>query len=513
MLRKLVAALCFSLLSIGGVSSAQAGGVLRVGINVTDMAGLDPHRATQINDIIPSAWVFGGLLRFAPGNVTRYEPDLAERWSVSDDGLVWTFNLRRGVQFHRGFGEVTAEDVVYSFTRVADPARSSYAGDYTVFASVQAVDPYTVRITLKQPAPNMLVLVSNYHGGLIVSKKADTQLGADFRNKPVGFGPFEMGEHQPQSRVVFKAFDRYYRGRPKLDGIEYRFIPSDANRELAFANGELDIFYGRREQRWVERMKQRPKTTVDVFPYGDFRFLSLNRRIKPLDDLRVRQAIAHSIDPSQLVAFVGKDVSLIGRSVVPPGYAGELPGSANYPYDPKKARALLAEAGYPNGLTLNVVATNFPPLLSVMEILQNQLKQSGINMAMNVVDHPTFHAQIRKDLSSLVIYGVGRPPIGVSWLGEFFHSEAEIGAKGQKANFSHCAAGDADIDAARREKDADKQLAFVRAAQEKIGRDVCAIPLFDLLQVWVRRPEVDYGYKLENSLFFSPAITELTDIR
>src|SRR6185295_13865580 len=169
-----------------------------------------------------------------PGSASleALEPDLAERWEHTPDGLVWTFTLRKGVKFHGDWGELTADDVVFSLQRAANSQTSSFAADYASFDKVEAVDPSTVRITLKQPIPSLLGLVTNYHGGNIVSRKAVEALGADFRLKPVGTGPFAFQDYKPNESVTLVANPKYFRGAPKIDRIVYRFIPADAARDL-----------------------------------------------------------------------------------------------------------------------------------------------------------------------------------------------------------------------------------------------------------------------------------------
>lgn len=498
-----------------GSGAAEAQSVLRVGDSGGDLVSLDPHRATTSQDVALVGWVFNGLVRFPPGsaNPDAIEPDLAERWETSPDGRTWTFHLRKGVRFHGEWGELTADDVAYSLKRAADPKTSSFAGDYAAIDTVTASDPSTVVITLKAPEPKLLGMLANYHGGNIVSRKGVESLGDAFKTKPVGTGPFVVGEYAPQRHVELAANPAYFRGTPKIDRILYRYINSDNTRELAFVSGELDLIYGKREQIWVERMKKQPKTQVDIFSPGEFRTLHINARIKPLDDLRVRQAIAHAIDVGQIIKFVGKDVTVPGRSVVPPNYQGEAPGSWTIAYNLAKAKALLAEAGYRDGFTIPAVVSNVSASLPIMEVVQAQLQRVGIKLDMSVVDHATYHAQIRKDVSGIVFYGAARFPAADIWLNEFYHSRSTVGTPTAVTNFSHCDAGDKDIDAARTEQDPAKRNAFLHAAQEKIAAQVCAVPLFNLMQVWVRRPGLDLGYQLEGSLNLAPPITEATVLK
>ena len=147
---------------------------LNVGIAASDAGRLDPHLSATTIDKAVFGWMFNGLVRFTPGTASpdTIEPDLAESWESTADGLEWTFSLRQGVQCHHDYGELTAADIVYSFARAADPASSSFTSNFTVFDSVEALDPYTVKITLKNAVPSLLGMVTNYHGGNIVCKKS-----------------------------------------------------------------------------------------------------------------------------------------------------------------------------------------------------------------------------------------------------------------------------------------------------------------------------------------------------
>lgn len=506
----------FSVMVIGLSANASAQEkVLRIGAQATDISTLDPHRTSATHEKGPISWIYGGLVRFAPGSSdpNRIEGDLAESWTRSADGRVWTFNLRRGVQFHRGYGEATAEDVVHSLRRAADPKRSSFSSGFRQFEAVEALDPYTVRITLSAPVPSLLGLVSNYHGGMIVSRKADLELGADFKLKPVGFGPFEFVEHQTQAQLVLRAHAQYFRGKPKIDRVVYRFIRSDSSRDLAFSSGELDLINGRRDQRWVERARNTAGAIVDVFDPGEFRTVFINRNVKPLDDPRVREAVARAINVDQLRAFIGPDVTSPARSAVPPGYLGGIDVQPKFNHDLARVKALLAESGHAQGLALTAVVSSVNSIQPPMEVIQAQLKRAGINLIMNVVDHTTFHAQIRKDISALVFYGAARFPTADSYLTEFYHSRSAIGSPTQVTNFSHCKVADAEIDAARSEPDPAKQAALWRVAQEKINADLCGVPLFDLKQVWMRRSTLDYGVKFEGDMNLAPPLTEKATLK
>ena len=487
--------------------------VIRVTSGAADNATFDPHRATSTHDKGVVSQMFNGLVRFPPGSADpkALEADLAESWE-NEGSKVWTFHLRKGVKFHGNYGELTAADVVYSLERAADPKRSSFAATFTGVEKIEAVDEYTVRITLKYPDAGFLGRVSNYHGGNIVSKKAAEEFGTKFGAHPIGTGPFAFGEHVTQQYVKLNAHDAYFRGRPKAGGLMYRMIPSDSARDLAFTSGEIDIIQGKREQRWVERARKRGYK-VDIFEPAEFRILHLNRNIKPLDELKVRQAVAAAVNVDQIIQYVGKDVADKGCSVVPNGYLGQDCSAGSYKHDAAKAKKLLAEAGHPNGITLKSIVSNISAQLPIMEIVQAQLAEAGIKLDMEVVDHATYQARSRQDQSALVFYGAARFPNADAYLSEFFDSAAAIGSPTAMSNFSHCSVADESIRAARTEPDGAKQLALWKDAQQKIHQDVCGIPLFGLKQVWLHSDRVDYGYKLEGALNLAPPITEATTLK
>ena len=306
-----------------GSAGAGAQTTLNVGMSAADVNQLDPYRATTTQDKPLTSWLYNGLVRFKPGSASleTLEPDLAERWESTPDKLTWTFHLRKGVKFHGDYGMLTADDVVFSLKRAADSKTSSFSADYASIDTVEAVDPLTVRVKLKQAVPFFLGLVTNYHGGNVVSRKAVEKLGDNFRLNPIGTGPFKFEAYKPNESVTFLANKDYFRGAPKIDRIVYHLIPADSARDLAFTSGELDIVYGRQDQKWAERFKKEPGVIVDVLRPAELGLLHLNMTVKPLDDKRVRQAIAHAINRPQIVSFKG-DLTADPAGL---GGAGRLP--------------------------------------------------------------------------------------------------------------------------------------------------------------------------------------------
>lgn len=513
MTKRIAAALIGAVLALGtGEASAQST-TLRIGIASADAGVLDPH----LNSTTPGRgflqWIFNGLVRIKPGELSPefMEPDLAERWETSPDRLTWTFHLRRGVQCHHDFGEFTSADAVFSLNRAATRDTSTFSSDYVAFDKVEAVDRYTVRITLKNPIPSLLGAVMNYAGGFMVCKAAVDQMGNEgFRRRPIGTGPFAFAEYVPQQFGRLVANDRYFRGRPQLREIVYRFIPSDAARDLAFQSGELDMIYGRQDQQWFTRTQQLPGVRVVAMQPAEMSVIHLNMTTPPLNDIRVRRAIAHAVSREQIVQLRGPNTSVAAVSVVPRGYLGTHESAPLPAFDVARSRQLLAEAGHPNGVTVRAIHTTLTGMMSVMEGVQAQLRRAGITLEITPVEHATFHQQIRQNLSQVVHFQSARFPVADVYLTQFFHSRSIVGTPTAVTNFSHCRVADAEIDAARAETNPERAVQLWRTAQEKILNELCAFPVYEQLQLWAYRDTLDLGYELKASLNLAPPVLETT---
>jgi len=499
-----------ALAMIAATGAHAAGTTLNVGMASADAGVIDPHVATSTPDKGLLHWMFNGLVRIKPGQASPefIEPDIAESWTTSDDGLTWVFKLREDVECHGDFGPLDAQDVVFSLDRAMDPDISSFANDYSAVQSVEATGDYEVTITLSSGEAGFLGKLVPYHGGNIVCQDAVEALGDDFANRPVGTGPFMFDEYQPQQYIKLIANPEYFRGEPKIQEIYYRYIPSDASRDLAFQAGEIDMIYGRQDQTWVERIQEIPGTKIVKMQPGEMTLIHLNMTMPPLDDVRVRRAIAHAINRDAMVQFRGQDVTLAAISPVPEGYQGFTADVPTYDFSVDQAKALLAEAGHPDGITVKSVQTSLPGMLTTMEVLQSLLRDAGIDLQLELVEHATFHQMIRDDASQVTQYSAARFPVADTYLTQFFHSDAIVGTPTAITNFSHCAVADAEIEAARTETDPAKQDELWATAQQKIMEEVCAIPIYQNLQLWAWNDKLDLGVEVKGSLNLSPPVTE-----
>ncbi len=505
--------------------------LLRISVDALDLGTGDPHMGTGTHHRVLYDLMFNGLVRYAPGEYPQIAPDLAVALPssrIEDDRQIWTFELREGVMTHPFPGypagyELTAEDVVYSFERVRDPERSTYASDYVGW-EIEAVDAYTVNITIPEPTSQALFLplVADYMGGMVVPKRAEETMGhSEYRINPIGTGPFMWTEYRPMDRIVLKAHSGYFRGAPVLEEVHLVYIAEIGAAEIALRRGELEAVIGPMEQPWVEKMQGYDDITVDVFGPGENVTLHYNMGRAPLDSLEVRQALSYAMSREFMVALFGEDIAVPTHSIVPYGYlpggvSREMLEEAGYTweleYDPEKARQLLADAGYPDGFNLTAYISERDYYRRPYEVVQELLRAVGISLRMTVVDHATFHARIREDANDLVFYNSWRPSADM-YLTRFFHSASRVvDGDAPDTNFTHADMIDEYIESARTELDADRQEALWQEAQ-LILTEHAAYTTFCLLQLTTaRRDVVDWGHPVVASATLYPQIDETTRI-
>ncbi len=325
-----------------------------------DPATLDPARIDDIYSRSVAQQIFDGLVTF--DQTLAITPALAQYWKASRDGLIWTFTLRKGVKFHHG-REVTADDVVFSFTRILDPRLRSSAAD--VFAPIKgarefregraktvtglvALDAGTVQIVLRDSfAPFVSVLAMGH--AKIVPRDVVEQRGDGFGAQPVGTGPFRLSRWERGKSIELTANPDYFEGAPRLRRLIYRIFPGEQSAAMfeEFRKGNLED--SQVPTAGHDRIVTGGNYLYVKRPMFNLRHYAFNTRVKPLDDRRVRQAIVHAVDRVSILneVFAGRFIPALG--ILPPGFLGFNPALRPTPYDPARARQLLATAGYPGG--------------------------------------------------------------------------------------------------------------------------------------------------------------------
>jgi peptide/nickel transport system substrate-binding protein len=434
-------------------------------------------------------------------------PSIAESWESSADAKTWTYKIRKGVKFHKNYGEVTADDVVFTFGRQLDPKLvTANKVFYSNIAACEAADPMTVRFTLKRPDPLFNGSCASTLAVSILSKKAFGEKGEGFNTDPIGTGPYQLGSYSQTDGIHFVAFPEHFAGPPATPNLQISFIADTTARTLAFASGQVDMIEGVRAPGWIDSMKQRsPQTIFDATAPGSHNTLNINLTRKPLDDLKIRQAIRYGIDNAAIAAaFKGMATPMVG--VIASQFAGsvkaeDLPPELQYKPDPEKAKALLAEAGHPDGITIPCYVSQREDYASIMLMIQEQLRAASINLDLKIIDHTTFHADNRQDKNSLALYSSSFPPVPTLTLGSQLAASAVVKADGKgQGNYSHYGVAmpgiDDLLDKAQDEPDFDKRIAIIQEAEKKVLTDLPLLGIIALSYVIARNPRVDIGYKV-----------------
>lgn len=329
----------------------------------SDSLTLDPAMATSSEDFKIGDWVFDGLVQF-DGATTKIAPGLAESWERSEDGLIWTFHLRQGVTFHDGT-PFTAEAVKVSFERQFMEDNPSYSarfvrwsGKLGAMTKVEIVDDYTVNLHFDLPQPALLYNLAIYPA-YIASPTAIAEDPEGMIENPVGTGPFKFVRWEKNDLIELVRNDDYWGKVPEFDRLIVRVIPENDVRLLALQKGEIqltdDVPFNRIKDLQTDR-------SVEVQTVGAVGFSSviLNVESEPLNDIRVRKAIQMAINRERLFAVTFFGLGQMGQQPMPPGEIGHSDTITTYDYDPEAAKALLAEAGYPDGFELEFLAFNNP---------------------------------------------------------------------------------------------------------------------------------------------------------
>ncbi|MFC4557474.1 ABC transporter substrate-binding protein [Virgibacillus kekensis] len=364
-----------------------------------DSLQLDPSKVTDGESIYVTNQVYDPLVRYKKDS-TEVRPSLATEWNVSDDGLVWTFQLRDDVKFHDGT-DFTAEDVVYNFERWTTSGDFSYYG-YMFGASeedmggiiekVEATGDYEVKFTLSEPnAPFLQTLAMPPFG--IASPEAIEKYGENFFKNPVGTGPFVFEEWIPDDRITLSKNEDYFGETAKIDEVIFRTIPDNGARFLELQAGSIDMMTGLNPQD-IQTVEGDESLQIIRRPSMNVGYMAFNTSKEgPMSEKMVRQAINLAIDKDELIKLY-EGIGKPAKNPLPPSIWGYNDEVQDYGYDVEKAKALLAEAGYADGFdaTLHTFANPRPympqPKITAQAI-QEMLKEVNINLEVIVNDWDT----------------------------------------------------------------------------------------------------------------------------
>ena len=388
-------------------AQGKRGGILRV--RGYDPPHFDPHQTLNFKTNTTLSFVHSKLVRHkvgvAPGTFT-VEPDLAERWEELDDTTV-VFYLRRGVRWHNkppvNGRELTAEDVKFTFDRFITEPTNPLKFMLDPVDRVEVVDRYAVRFRLKEPFVWLVNMLANPTGTWIVAREGVEKYG-DLK-KPesaIGTGPFTLERYDPNVKTIFRRNPTYFRsGEPWVDGVDWLVMEDAAAGLAAYRTGQLDCGnwhqWAVRQQDLESLKKSQPQLMYRDWVSNVTQGIYMRTDKPPFNDVRVRRAISHAIDRQAIIESVyvkGEPTPAIGRGLTDwsPRVDQLGPGAKYYRHDPKEARRLLAEAGFPNGLKTQLTATPGYgiDLVDAVQMAQRQLKESGIDAELKLQEYGAY---------------------------------------------------------------------------------------------------------------------------
>jgi peptide/nickel transport system substrate-binding protein len=468
-----------------------------------DPSSLDPAKLVDLYGVAVANQIFDGLVAFdAHLNVV---PALAQSWSASRDGLVWTFHLRKGVQFHNR-REISAEDIVYSLSRLLDPAVGSpngllldkvkgaaefRAGTTKVLEGIKTIDRYTIEVSLSEPFVPFISILGMAHTSIVPRDEVE-RLGPDFGTAPVGTGPFRFARWVRGQEILLETNKHYFGGRPALDRVRFVIFPGSTQRVMltAFEQGELEespLTPDRRKE-FLEAATYKVvrKPTLSLRLYG------FNLQRPPFQKPEVRQAFNYAIDKLRLNQEVYGGLYVVARGILPPGMPGYSPEVQGYDYDPARAKTLLTEVGHPNGKNLTPVtlsiAAKSAEARAETQIIQHYLAVLDVQVDVQESnDWPSFRGALEQGDVQLFRYTWNADyPDPDYFLYPLFHSA------GQRNYYRyHNPAVDKLLDDARRETDDLRRVDLYRQAEQLILNDAPAVMLVHLTYESVFQPYVE----------------------
>lgn len=379
--------------SIGFSQTAtpKAGGTLKIShstriatLNVMTLSGPAEYPCIDM--------LYSGLTRMGPDN--KPMADLAERWEGSDDAKVFTFYLRKGVTFHDG-SPFSSDDVVATYEAILNPDRPAAARSVlNMIEKIEAVDPTTVRFYLKTPFADLPISTAHANAR-ILSRAAVSGPPEKLDTTANGTGPFKLETYDSARLVRLVKNENYFiEGKPYLDAVEMHLFPDLAAESANFLSGSMDVMLVV-QQADFERIAESTGIKAQRIPSGRFVNVTMRQDQKPFDDVRVRKALAMSIDRPMLVDMV---LEGLGRpaydNLLSPEYQFAI-DTPEIPYDPTAAKALLAEAGYPDGIKIKLVASNRPAIRAQVAIAMKQMAlPAGFDIEVETMPHDTYLANV-----------------------------------------------------------------------------------------------------------------------
>ena len=395
----------------GGQSSALSGSGGQDGETIAkelivlagaDASTFDPHFCTDSATEIFNKNIYNGLVRFNPD--MEIMPDLAKSWTVSEDGLTWTFQLRNDVVFHDG-SKFNAEAVKITLERILNPdVGSPVRSSLEPIVKVEVLDEYTVALSTEAPNGSMLQRLAG-PAAFIISPTALESYGSDYATHPTGTGPFKFAEWKVGEEIVLERNENYFAGPPMVEKVYFRIVPEDATRALLIQSGQADVAM-RLPATEIERLRDSKNIQFVEGETVMTMYVALNNSKGVLQNVKVRQAMNYAVDKNVIVNNILDGMATVADAPISPktwGYASTM----TYEHDVEKAKALLAEAGYPDGIDLELwtPAGRYLMDVQVAENLNAQWAEANIRVKIRQWEFQSLMSEVKKGEFDMVLLG------------------------------------------------------------------------------------------------------------
>ncbi len=473
----------------------------------SDAQRLDPADVDDGESVNVLAQICEGLVRFRSGTVA-VEPALAEEYSVSEDGLTYTFRLREGVTFHDGT-PLDAEAALFSFRRQMDPGHPAHLPGanfqywnylYQEIDDVRVTGPMTLEFTLSEPNASLLHSLAIFPVSL-VSPRALTDHGSGMRHHPVGTGPYRFVRWNRNESIVLERNPDYWGVPPRFERLIFRVVPENTTRLMELRAGQVHGLDGLQPAE-VEALEGDGRFTVHRAPGMNVGYLAFNGLEERLAESEIREAIFLAIDRERLVEAALDGAGTVADAPVPPGFLGYPEDPERVVHDPDRAREILARYAerWERPLELSVMNAPrqyFPDSVQAASLIRSDLRQVGVEVDVRVRDFGSHLDRLRHgDYEMALIGWIGDNGDTDNFLSVFFGSwAAEVGSA---SNFSFYRNDDMDrlLIRGRRETDPDRRHAVYREALDLWRRDLPILPLVHGDNIVVMRSEVT-GFELQ----------------
>lgn len=460
----------------------QQGGVLRLAVS-EDPPGLDPHRDSGISSTRILSNLFDGLVWMRVDGT--FEGRVASDWEISEDASRYVFHIRENVYFHNG-RQVTADDVKYSLDRARTSTEGGRAVDYAAIREVNVLDDFTVEI-LADVDVSLFAALAQPAGAIVPEEVAD-----GLRTQPVGSGPFRLEGWQPGSSLRLVRFDDYWDPeRPYLDEVVFRILPDETTALAALEIGDIDGLPNASSDAALVVESNPNIINVSGASYNVLQ-IYINHDRAPFDDVLVRRALHHAIDAEEVLQAAFWEGGVPGTNVLPPTSPFSIDLSELYPLDPERSRELLAEAGFPGGVTVEMIVSTHRPLFSdAATVIVEQAALAGFNIQVRVMEFAEYLARIWAPSASedryhyqLVLMTTGTRLDPAPYLDRYTANHPNNHAQYHSLPVTEL------LQSARQTGDFDERGEIYAEAVRLMAEDALAVPIGDFLRMNLLRANV-----------------------